>query len=120
MRKENIIQEKTYKFSIKIVNLYKYLVSKKKEYVLSKQLLKSGTSIGANIEESLGSQSRRGFYARNFIAYREARETKYWLKVLKDTNFIGKNTSEEILDDIDEICRILGRILKTTKNKSNW
>ncbi len=83
--KENVIQEKTYKFAIRAVKLYKYLVDEKREFVLSKQLLRSGTSIGANVEEAIGGQSKKDFIAKISIAYKEARETHYWLRILKDT-----------------------------------
>ena len=78
----NVIKEKSYLFALKIIELYKYLCFKKKEYVLSKQILKSGTSIGANIEESIGGQSQRDFFAKMNIAYKEARETHYWLRLI--------------------------------------
>ncbi len=77
-----MIKEKSYLFALKIIELYKYLCFKKKEYVLSKQILKSGTSIGANIEESIGGQSQRDFFAKMNIAYKEARETHYWLRLI--------------------------------------
>lgn len=116
--KENIIQTKTYNFSLKIINLYKSLVDNKKEYVLSKQLLRSGTSIGANIEEAIGGQSERDFFAKLTIAYKEARETKYWLRLLKDSNYLELGIANSLLSDIEEILRIIGSIQKTIKNKS--
>jgi four helix bundle protein len=85
---DNAIVEKSYQFAIPITNLYLFLSAKKKEFVLSKQLLRSGTSIGANVEEAQGGQSKADFYAKMSIAYKEARETKYWLRILKDTNFL--------------------------------
>lgn len=93
MKKGNIIQEKSYDFAVRIVNLYKHLSQEKKEFVLSKQLLRSGTSIGANIEETIGGQSRKDFYAKLTIAYKEARETHYWIRLLKDTSFLSKDTA---------------------------
>ncbi len=84
--KENIIQQKSFVFAIRIINLYKHLTVQKKEYVLSKQILRSGTSIGANIEESIGGRSDKEFLFKLEIAYKEARETVYWLKLLKETN----------------------------------
>ena len=116
--KENIIQEKSYKFAIRIVNLYKYLVNSKKEYVLSKQILRSGTSIGANIEEAQGGQSKNDFYAKISIAYKEARETDYWLKILRDTNFINQSEFKTIASDCNEILKIIGKIKITTKTKT--
>ncbi|WP_246035832.1 four helix bundle protein [Winogradskyella algicola] len=85
--KENIIATKTYNFAISIVNLSKALVSKN-EYVLSRQILKSGTSIGANVEEAIGGISKKDFRAKMSISYKEARETHYWLRILRDTNYI--------------------------------
>ena len=82
MKKDNIIQKKSFAFAVRVVNLYKYLTTQKKEYVLSKQLLRSGTSVGANVEESIGGQSERDFLSKLSISYKEARESKYWLKLL--------------------------------------
>ena len=83
--KENIIQIKSYAFAVRIVKVYKYLCEEKKEYVLSKQLLRSGTSIAANIEEAIGGQTDKDFFAKLSIAYKEARETHYWIRLLTDT-----------------------------------
>ena len=88
--KNNVIRDKSYAFAIRVVNLYKYLVYTKKEFVLSKQVLRSGTSIGANVEEAIGAQSSKDFIAKLSISYKEARETNYWIRLLKDTNFINK------------------------------
>jgi four helix bundle protein len=91
MKTNNIIQQKSFAFAIRIVNLYKFLTTEKKEYVLSKQLLRSGTSVGANIEESIGGQSEKDFISKISIAYKEARESMYWLKLLKATDyFLGQ------------------------------
>lgn len=87
MKKDNIVQIKSYDFALRIVKLYPLLSQREKEYVLSKQLLRSATSIGANIEEAIGGQSKRDFYAKLTIAYKEARETKYWLRLLSDANY---------------------------------
>ena len=84
--KENIVQQKSFAFAIRIVELYKYLQSEKKEFVLSKQVLRSGTSIGANIEESIGGASEKDFLHKLTISYKEARETIYWLKLLYATH----------------------------------
>ena len=88
--KENIIQIKSYAFAVRIVKVYKYLCEEKKEYVLSKQLLRSGTSIGANIEEAIGGQTDKDFFAKLTIAYKEARETHYCIRLLTDTDYISK------------------------------
>ena len=116
--KENIIQQKSYNFAIKIINIYKYLTETKKEYILSKQLLRSGTSIGANIEEALGGQSRKDFIAKLSIAYKEARETKYWLALLKESKYMTQPEFLSISNDCEEVLKILGKIQKTSKVKN--
>jgi four helix bundle protein len=90
MTKDNIIQQKSFAFAIRVVNLYKFLTNEKKEFVLSKQLLRSGTSIGANVEESIGGQSEKDFLSKLSIAYKEARETMYWLKLLLATDYLKR------------------------------
>jgi four helix bundle protein len=117
--KENVIQIKSYAFAVKIVKVYKHLCENKKEYVLSKQLLRSRTSIGANVEEAIGGQSEKDFFAKLTIAYKEARETNYWVRLLTDTEFITKEESESLLFDIEELLKIIGSIQKTLRNKSN-
>ncbi len=113
--KENIIQIKSYAFAVRIVKVYQYLCEEKKEYVLSKQLLRSGTSIGANIEEAIGGQSGKDFYAKLTIAYKEARETHYWVRLLTDTYYLSKEENESLLYDIDELLKIIGSIQKTLR-----
>ena len=110
---ENIILTKTYNFALRIIKLYKYLCEEKKEYTLSKQVLRSGTSIGANSEEAVGGISKKDFRAKFFIAYKEARETHYWIRLLKDSDYIEANLAKSLLQDNDEILKILGAILKT-------
>ena len=112
--KENITYKKAYEFAIEIVNLYKELF-KMKEFVLSKQLLRSGTSIGANVPEANGGISNNDFSAKISIAYKEALETKYWLSLLTDTGFIQKNTYDRLYEQADELCKILFSILKKTR-----
>ena len=116
MKKDNIIQIKSYDFAVRIVKLYKSLSRDKKEYILSKQLLRSGTSIGANIEEAIGGQSRKDFYAKLTIAYKEARETHYWIRLLRDTDYLNKEETMSLLKDINEILKIIGSIQKTIRN----
>lgn len=116
MKTDNIVVNKSYAFAIKIVEIHKYLVDQKKEYTLSKQLLRSGTSIGANIEEAQGGQSRKDFFAKLTIAYKEARETKYWLRLLRDTNYLEDKKSEPLIIDCDELLRIIGSIQKSIRN----
>ena len=115
--KENIIQKKSFLFAIRIINLYKFLVNEKNEFVLSKQILRSGTSIGANIEESIGGQSERDFLSKISISYKEARETIYWLKLLKETEYISIAEFESINGEAEEICKILAKIIITFKSK---
>jgi four helix bundle protein len=117
--KENIIQQKSFLFAIRIINLYKHLTNEKKEFVLSKQILRSGTSIGANIEESIGGQSDKDFLSKISISYKEARETIYWLKLLKETGYIKIDEFESIFNDAEEICKILGSIQIAIKKKIN-
>jgi four helix bundle protein len=118
MAKYNILQEKTFAFAIRIVNFYKYLIEEKKEFVLSKQVLRSGTSIGANTEEGIGGQSDRDFLTKLSIAYKEARETVYWLKLLLATNYLNKEQADSLLQDADELCKILAKIIVTMKKKT--
>ena len=117
MKADNIIQQKTFAFAIRIVNVYKHLKAEKKEFVLSKQLLRSGTSIGANIEESIGGQSNKDFLSKISIAYKEARETVYWRKLLQATDYLSPQEAESLLTDAEEICKIIGKIQLTIKNR---
>ena len=118
MKGNNIIQTKSFAFAIRIVNLYKYLYSEKKEFVLSKQILRSGTSIGANVEEAIGGQSGKDFFAKITIAYKETRETIYWLKLLAATDYLNKEQAESLLIDAEELCKILGKIQITLKKRN--
>ncbi|MFH1375606.1 MAG: four helix bundle protein [Patescibacteria group bacterium] len=114
-KKENVILDKSYAFSLRIVKLYKFLVEKKKEYVMSKQVLKSGTSVGANVEEAVGAQTKKDFLTKINIAYKEARETHFWIRLLHDSQYITKEYAVSSLADCEEIERILGKIIATTK-----
>ncbi len=116
MKKDNIIQLKSYDFAIRVVKLYKYLSQEKKEFVLSKQLLRSGISIGANVEEAIGGQSRKDFFAKLTIAYKEARESHYWIRLLRDTDFLTQKETASLIKDIEEILKIIGSIQKTVRN----
>ena len=115
MKTENIIQEKSFAFAVRVVKAYQHLSKQKNEFVLSKQLLRSGTSIGSNIEESIGGQSRPDFLSKLSISYKEARETVYWLRLLEATDYLKKDEAESLLNDAEEICRILGKIQITIK-----
>ncbi|ETI89124.1 MAG: hypothetical protein Q607_CBUC00182G0104 [Clostridium butyricum DORA_1] len=113
--KESLIYEKAFKFAIRIVNLYKYLCKEKNEYTLSKQVLRSGTSIGANTKEAVQASSKRDFLMKMNIALKEASETDYWLKLLKSTDYLDAKTSESIINDCKELNKMLASIVKTTK-----
>ena len=113
--KRNVIQEKSFDFALKAIEAYKFLTEKKKEFVLSKQLLRSATSIGANVEEAIGGQSRKDFIFKLQIAYKETRETIYWLKLLKKSGYLEGELSEELLTSCQEIWKILSSIINTTK-----
>jgi four helix bundle protein len=115
MKTDNVIQQKSYGFALRIVKLYKDLVEEKKEYVLSKQILRSGTSIGANVEEAIGAQSAKDFLSKLSIAYKEARETHYWLRLLRDSETLSRDHAGSLIGDCEEILRISGSIIKTTK-----
>jgi four helix bundle protein len=117
--KENVIKEKTMDFSIRIVNLYKFLCEQKKEYVLSKQVLRAGTSIGANVVEAGCSYSKKEFLAKNYIAFKECAETKYWLELLYKTDFLSEKEYTSLLGDCDELYRILAAITKTSRDTIN-
>ncbi|MBN2096022.1 four helix bundle protein [Candidatus Peregrinibacteria bacterium] len=116
--KKSIVQEKSYNFAIKIIKFYKIINFQKKEFVLARQLLRSGTSIGANIEEALGGQSKKDFIAKLSIANKEARETNYWIRLLRDTDILNKNDSEKLLSDCRELIKIISSILLTLKRKT--
>ena len=119
MKHENIIQQKSFAFAIRIVNVYKFLVYEKKEFVLSKQLLRSGTSIGANVEESIGGQSKKDFLSKISISYKEARETVYWIKLLQATDYLQEQEAINLLNDAEELCKILGKIQITIKSHNS-
>lgn len=117
MKEENVVVEKSYAFAVRVVKLYKFLCETKKEFVLSKQFLKAGTSVGANIEEAVGGQSEKDFYAKLYISYKEARETHFWLRVMRDTGYLTENEAQSMLVDCDELLKIIGSILKTLRGK---
>ena len=112
--KENVIQEKSYRFAIEIVETFRLIW--KKEPVLAKQLLRSGTSIGANVEEAIGAQSRKDFFSKMTIAYKEARETLYWIRLLIDTHYLESDPGQRLKNSCEELIRIIGSIQKSLKN----
>jgi four helix bundle protein len=116
MKNDNVVQIKSYAFAVRIIKVFKYLSEQKKEFVLSKQLLRCGTSIGANIEEAIGGQSSKDFFAKLTISYKEARETHYRIRLLKDTNYLSVEEADSLLKDVDELLRIIGSIQKTIRN----
>ena len=118
---DNIILDKSFEFAIRVVKLYKYLCDDKKEYVLSKQLLRAGTSIGANINEAQAGQSKADFIAKMAIASKEARESKYWIDLLIKTDYldINENHVKSLLNDIEEIIKLLTSIVKTSM-ENKW
>ncbi len=117
MKKDNIIQNKSYSFALRIVKLYLFLKEDKQEYILGKQILRSGTSIGANVEEAIGGQSDKDFLSKMSIAYKEARETHYWIRLLSDSGFIKPNEKDSLINDCEELLKIIGSIQKSMKQK---
>lgn len=114
MRK-NIVAEKSIAFAIRVVKTYKFLCAERKEYVLSRQLLKSGTAIGALIREAVHAESKADFVHKLSIALKEANETDYWLFILKETEYLTKNEYESVFEICDELIRLLVTIIKTSK-----
>lgn len=112
----NAVADKSLEFAVRIVRLYKYLCEEKREYVLSKQVLRSGTSIGANIAEAQEGQSKKDFIAKMSIALGKARETSYWLKLLERTEYITLQQYESIKEDCDELLKLLITIVRSARN----
>lgn len=111
-----VLQEKSFVFSLEIICTYKKISSEKKEFVLSKQLLRAGTSIGANIEESFGAQSRADFLNKLSISYKEAREAKYWIRLLKESSYLDEAVAKELLLKVEELLRIMGATIKKLRS----
>ncbi|MBR1728746.1 MAG: four helix bundle protein [Selenomonadaceae bacterium] len=118
MENENIIVVKSKAFAIRIVRMYKHLKITKREYILSQQVLRSGTSIGANVHEAIQAQSKADFKAKMYIALKEASETEYWLELLRDTDYLKPKEAESILTDCIELIKLLTKITKTVKENS--
>jgi four helix bundle protein len=119
MKKDNVVQIKSYAFAVRVVKACQYLNNEKKEFVLSKQLLRSGTSIGANIEEAIGGQSEKDFFAKLTISYKEARESHYWIRLLKDTDYLNQEEASSLINDVEELLKIIGSIQKTLRENRN-
>lgn len=116
---DNPLKDKSYAFALKIIGSYKTLKEDKKEFILSKQLLRAGTSIGANVEEAIGAQSKKDFLSKVSIAYKEARESKYWLRLLRDSKLIDAKVADELIQDIEELLKLMGAIISSTKKALN-
>ena len=112
---DNAIEEKSFRFALRTVNLYKYLCEHHKEFILSKQLMRSGTSIGANVCEAQQAQSRPDFLAKLCIALKEAVETDYWLRLLHESKYLTDEQFSSIIEDCKELERLLTSIIKTTR-----
>ena len=113
---ENIILVKSFQFAVRVVNLYKRMLSEKKEFIISKQLVRSGTSIGANTKEGSRAQSKADFYSKMSIALKEASESEYWIELLTATGYLSENESHNLLEDCRELIRILIAITASAKN----
>ena len=114
---DNAVETKSFDFAVRIVKLYQYLCNEKKEYVLSKQLLRSGTSIGANISEAIQGQSKKDFLAKMYIALKEASETEYWIRLLERTEYLDQKQYASIMSDCEEVKKLLHAIVKTTTSR---
>lgn len=117
--KDNIAYEKAFVFAVKIVKIYKFLSTQKREYILSKQVLRSGTAIGANIKESIYAQSKKDFLSKMSIALKEASETEYWLKLLVETEYLDRQSTEPVIKECIELIKLLTSITKTVKQNLN-
>jgi len=117
--KENVIKDKSFSFAVRIVKLYRYLIENKKEYVLSKQILKSGTSVGAMVREAEFAETKADFKHKLGIAQKEINETIYWLELLKESEYLSKEQFDSINSDAVEIIKIITSIIKSTKANIN-
>jgi len=117
--KENVLQNKSYDFALRIIKTYQYLCIEKKEFVLSKQILRARTSIGANVEEAIGEHSERDFIAKLSISYKEARETHYWIRLLKDSGYFSGKEIDSLLNECEELLKIIGSIQKTIRSRNS-
>jgi len=115
--KNNPVLDKSYAFALRIVKLHLYLSKDLKQFELSSQVLRSGTSIGANVEEALGGVSRKDFINKLGTSYKEARETKYWLRLLKDSGILESSLAESLIADCEELLKLLYSIINSTRTK---
>lgn len=119
MKENNVILDKSKAFAVRVIKLYKYLCEDKKEFTLSKQLLRSGTSIGANVKEAVRGQSKPDFVSKMSIALKEASETEYWLELLYETEYLDKVQFDSIYADNQELLKILMSIVKSSNERSS-
>lgn len=117
--KDSILKNKSKAFALRIIKMYNYLCDEKKEYVMSKQILRSGTSIGANIAEAFYAQSEADFIAKLYISRKEAGETLYWIDLLKESGYIGDDVATSISAECDELLKLLTSSIKTIKSKQS-
>jgi len=115
MDKNSVTYQKSFSFAVRTVNLYKWLCENKKEYILSKQLLRSGTSVGANVKEGLAAQSKKDFIAKYSIALKEASEAEYWIELLEAGKYIDNRQKDSLISDLTEIMKLLTASVKTAK-----
>ena len=117
--KDSILKSKSKAFALRIIKMYNYLCDERKEYVMSKQVLRSGTSIGANIAEAFYAQSEADFIAKLYISRKEAGETIYWIELLKESSYLGCDEADSTIKDCDELLKILTSSIKTMKSKQS-
>lgn len=117
--KDSILKSKSKSFALRIIKMYNYLCDEKKEYVMSKQVLRSGTSIGANIAEAFYAQSEADFIAKLYISRKEAGETIYWIELLNESSYLGCDEADSMIKDCDELLKILTSSIKTMKSKQS-
>ena len=115
MKRDNVLKEKSFAFALRIIKLYKYLANEKKEYVIAKQVLRSGTSVGALIEEANQAESKADFIHKLSIANKEANETHYWLRLLKESEYISDKQFQHLIIDNEELMKLLTSSIKTSK-----
>ncbi|MCR4958607.1 MAG: four helix bundle protein [Prevotella sp.] len=118
-KEDNVIAAKSYAFAVRCVRLYKYLCEEKHDYIIGKQLLRSGTSIGANVKEAIRSYSKNEFSMKMGISLKEASETEFWIELLRDTGYIEKEHATSMLTDCTELIKLLMTIIKTSQGKTN-
>jgi len=119
MNRDNLIQDKSYRFALRVARMYQYLVRERRDYAIAKQVLRSGTSIGANVEEAVAAHSKKDFIAKMTIALKETRETIYWLRLLRDSSWLEQKYANDILRDAIELRKILTAIVKTSKKNDS-